>query len=205
MLATVTGLPLLQLSAGAGRIWRSGLSVHSRLSGARICYGRRWKALRGVLPRRFALRNFIRCSAVSGFKLHRCLELTDILASLTAVGCLIILLRVWAPKDDFQLEGDGPPHPRSTIPVGRIFAAWTPFALLVVCVLVWGLKPVQAELAHASLKFPRPGLHRLITRMPPVAVKVPLSTTPSTRSVGCPPPALRALWRQRCSPFWSQA
>jgi lactate permease len=44
-----------------------------------------------------------------------------------------------------------------------------PFALLVVCVLVWGLKPVQTQLGYAAWKFPWPGLHRLITRMPPVA------------------------------------
>ena len=96
-------------------------------------------------------------------------ELTDILASLTAVAVLIILMRFWQPSDTFRLEGDGPAHPRTEIPIGQIISAWTPFALLVVCVLVWGLKPVQAQLSHAALKFPWPGLHRLVTRMPPVA------------------------------------
>ena len=46
---------------------RSGLSVHSRLSGT--CHGR----LEGVARRsasRFALRNFIRCGAVPGIELH---------------------------------------------------------------------------------------------------------------------------------------
>ena len=167
MLATVTGLPLLQLSAGVGRIC-APVSLFIPAYLVLVMGG--WKALRGVLPAAFlcgisfASVQFLVSNYIGA-------ELTDILASLTAVGCLVVLLRTWAPKDKFQLEGDGPPHPHSTIPVGRILTAWTPFALLVVCVLVWGLKPVQAELAHASIKFPWPGLHRLITRMPPVAVK----------------------------------
>jgi lactate permease len=129
-----------------------------------------WKALRGVLPAallcgitfggvQFLVSNYIGA------------ELTDILASLTAVGALVILLRFWRPRDSFQLEGDGPAHPKTVIPLGQIVSAWTPFALLVICVLIWGLKPVQAQLGHLALKFPWPGLHRLITRMPPVAVR----------------------------------
>jgi lactate permease len=167
MLATVTGLPLLQLSAGVGRICAPvSLIIPAYLM---LVMGG-WRALRGVLPAallcgisfggvQFLVSNYVGA------------ELTDILASLTAVGTLVILLRVWSPRDSFQLEGDGPAHPRTVIPVGRIISAWTPFALLVICVLIWGLKPVQTQLGHLALKFPWPGLHRLITRMPPVAVR----------------------------------
>lgn len=167
MLASVTGLPLLQLSAGVGRICAPvSLFIPAYL----ILVMGGWKALRGVMPAAilcgvsFAGMQFLVSNYIGA-------ELTDILASLTAIGCLVVLLRIWQPKDTFQLEGDGPAHIQSEIPIGRILAAWTPFALLVVCVLVWGLKPVQAQLGHATLKFPWPGLHRLVTRMPPVAVK----------------------------------
>ncbi len=167
MLATVTGLPLLQLSAGVGRICAPvSLFIPAYL----ILVMGGWKALRGVLPAAvlcglsFGAVQFLVSNYIGA-------ELTDILASLTAVGCLIVLMRVWHPKDDYQLEGDGPAHIQTVIPARQIISAWMPFAFLVACVLVWGVKPVQAELGHFSLKFPWPGLHRLITRMPPVAVR----------------------------------
>ncbi len=167
MLAAVTGLPLLQLSAGVGRICAPvSLFIPAYL----ILVMGGWKALRGVMPAAvlcgvtFGGMQFLVSNYVGA-------ELTDILASLTAVGALVALLRVWHPKDDFRLEGDGPAHPRTAIPVGQIISAWTPFALLVICVLVWGLKPVQTQLGHVTLKFPWPGLHKLVTRMPPVVVR----------------------------------
>lgn len=167
MLAAVTGLPLLQLSAGVGRICAPvSLFIPAYL----ILVMGGWKALRGVMPAAvlcgvtFGGMQFLVSNYVGA-------ELTDILASLTAVGALVALLRVWHPRDDFRLEGDGPAHPRTTIPVGQIISAWTPFALLVICVLVWGLKPVQTQLGHVTLKFPWPGLHKLVTRMPPVVVR----------------------------------
>ncbi len=167
MLAAVTGLPLLQLSAGVGRICAPvSLFIPAYL----ILVMGGWKALRGVMPAAvlcgvtFGGMQFLVSNYVGA-------ELTDILASLTAVGALVALLRVWHPKDDFRLEGDGPAHPRTTIPVGQIISAWTPFALLVICVLVWGLKPVQTQLGHVTLKVPWPGLHKLVTRMPPVVVR----------------------------------
>jgi lactate permease len=165
MLATVTGLPLLQLSAGVGRICAPvSLFIPAYL----ILVMGGWKALRGVLPAalvcgitfggmQFFISNFVGA------------ELTDILASLTAVVALVVLMRFWHPRDSFQLEGDGEAHPRTTLATRQIVSAWTPFALLVVCVLIWG--QVQTQLGHASIKFPWPGLHRLITRMPPVAVR----------------------------------
>ena len=167
MLATVTGLPLLQLSAGVGRICAP---VSLFIPGYLVMVMGGWKALKGVLPAAlicgisFAGMQFVISNFVGA-------ELTDILASLTAVTCLVILLRMWKPRDTFHLEGDGPLQPTKSIPVGQILYAWTPFALLVACVLIWGVKPVQAQLGHASIKFPWPGLHRLILRMPPVVTK----------------------------------
>jgi lactate permease len=167
MLATVTGLPLLQLSAGVGRICAPvSLFVPAYL----VLVMGGWKALRGVLPAailcgvsfggvQFLVSNYIGA------------ELTDIMASLTAVGALVILLRVWHPADAFRLADDGPAPPRTIIPAGKTIRAWTPFALLVVCVLLWGVPSIKAQLSHATHQFPWPGLHRLVLRTPPVAAK----------------------------------
>jgi lactate permease len=47
--------------------------------------------------------------------------------------------------------------------------AWAPYALLVVCVLLWGYKPLQAQFNRVSIVYNWPGLHNTIERMPPVA------------------------------------
>ncbi len=167
MLATVTGLPLLALSADVGRVC-APVSLFIPAYLVLVMGG--WRALRGVFPAAalcgisFAGMQFLISNYVGA-------ELTDILASLTAIFCLIVLLKMWKPSDEFRLEGDGEIPAGVSIPVGRVIWAWTPFALLVACVLIWGLKPVQTQLGLATLKFPWPGLHRMVMRMPPVAVK----------------------------------
>ncbi len=166
-LASITGLPLLKLSAGVGRICAPvSLIIPAYL----IMVMGGWKALRGVLPAvilcgvsfagvQFVVSNFIGP------------ELTDILASLAAISVLVVLLRLWRPKDQFKLPGDGPAHPYTHIPTADALMAWAPYGLLVVCILFWSYKPVQVQMAHASLKFAWPGLHNLVMKMPPVTTK----------------------------------
>jgi L-lactate permease len=127
-----------------------------------------WRALSGVLPAaalcgvmfggtQFLVSNFIGP------------ELTDIFASLAAMGSLVVLLKVWKPKDKFQMAGDGPARPRTEIGTGEAWVAWTPFILLVICVLVWGL--LKPQLNKYSISIEWPGLHNLIQKMPPVVAK----------------------------------
>ena len=163
-LASVTGLPLARLSAGVGRICAPvSLFIPAYL----ILVMGGWKALRGVLPAAilcgvsFAGTQFLVSNFVGP-------ELTDILSSLAAIVCLLVLFQIWKPKDQFHLPGDGPKTPLLQMPSAEVWLAWAPFALLVACVLIWGLKPVKAQFGAAALKFPWPGLHNLIQRMPPV-------------------------------------
>lgn len=163
-LASTTKLPLMQLGAGVGRICAPvSLIIPAYL----VAVMGGWKALRGVLPAaiscgvvfagvQFGVSNFIGP------------ELTDILSSLSAIGVLVILLRVWRPKDNFKLEGDGPAHPYTSMQLGETLHAWTPFVLLVVCVLFWTFKPVQTHMLAMAIRFPWPGLHNLVQKMPPV-------------------------------------
>jgi L-lactate transport len=164
-LQKVTGLSLLRLSAGVGRICAPvSLIVPAYL----VLVMGGWRALSGVLPAavvcgvmfggtQFLVSNFIGP------------ELTDILSSLAAMGSLVILLKVWKPKDKFQLSGDGPVRPQVVIAAGDALLAWTPFILLVVCVLTWGL--MKPQLTRYSIVFEWPGLHNLIQKMPPVVPK----------------------------------
>ncbi len=153
-LATVTGLPLARLSADVGRICAP---VSCLLPAYIVVVMSGWKGLRGILGAalgcglafggtQFIVSNFIGP------------ELTDILSSLAAIITLTAIERF-----------SGRERLRTDLPARAILRAWTPYALLVVCVLLWGIKPVQAALQHVSLVFPWPGLHNRIERMPPVA------------------------------------
>ncbi len=163
-LAGITGLPLQSLSAGVGRICAPvSLIVPAYL----IVVMGGWKALRGVLPAAaacgvaFAATQFFVSNFIGP-------QLTDILSSLAAMGSIVLLLRWWAPKDSFSLEGDTSASVAIRHPAGQIFRAWMPYLLLVVFVLLWGSAPVKAVLNTATLQFAWPGLHNLIERAAPV-------------------------------------
>ena len=49
--------------------------------------------------------------------------------------------------------------------------AWLPYGLLVVCVLLWGYKPVHAWLDSASIPIPWPFLHNVVRRVPPIVAR----------------------------------
>ena len=168
MLQTITKLPLDRLSAGVGRICAPiSLIVPAYL----IMVMGGWPALRGVLPAailcgvafagtQFTVSNFVGP------------ELTDILASLAAIGSLIVLFKLWHPKDSFELPGEhatagthaAPKHHTS----GEVFMAWLPYLLLVAFVLVWATKPVKASLDLETIKFAWPGLHNQVNQTAPV-------------------------------------
>ena len=171
-LAVTTGLPLDRLSAGVGRICAPvSLFVPAYL----ILVMSGWKGLKGVLPAAamcgiaFAGTQFL----VSNFMGP---QLTDILASMAAMGAMLLV--IW--------RRGGPPRKHS----GReIRLAWTPYMLLVVFVLLWGYKPLQAELNKFNILVNWPGLHNLVQRMPPVVAEARAVSPPSSTSPGSPPPA----------------
>jgi len=167
-LAGITGLPLDRLSAAVGRICAP---VSLMVPGYLIVVMGGWKALRGVLPAaavcgiafggtQFLVSNFVGP------------QLTDILASLAAMGAMVVLFKLWKPRDRFTLEGPHTPHvPPPHHTAGALLSAWGPYGLLVIFVLLWGYKPVQAHLSSANLVFGWPWLHNTIQRMPPAAGK----------------------------------
>jgi len=119
-------------------------------------------------------------------------ELTDIMSSLTCIVVMVFVLKLWKPKTIMRLEGDKP----ATLSVsrhtpGQILVAWMPYLLLVVFVLVWGHPPYKHQINEwadtlipaswptvpgsdkplAAVRLMVPGLHNLITRIPPVVAK----------------------------------
>jgi lactate permease len=111
-------------------------------------------------------------------------DLTDIMSSLTCIVVMVAVLKLWRPKRIMRLETDRPvaatPNRHSA---AAIFMAWSPYLLLVLFVLAVGAPVVKNAIdrqTHAMLpaslpKSPTvmnglfvPGLHNMITRIPPV-------------------------------------
>jgi lactate permease len=167
-LAGITGLPIARLSAGVGRVCAPvSLIVPAYL----ILVMGGWKALRGVLPAAAA------CGiAFGGTQLLISNfvgpQLTDILASLAAMGVLVALFTMWKPSDEFTLAGQHTPQhlpPRHS--TRELVVAWGPYALLVIFVLLWGVKDVQVHLNRVNAVCRWPWLHNTIERLPPAVGK----------------------------------
>jgi lactate permease len=161
-LAVTTGLPIDRLSAGVGRICAPVSLFIPAYMIAVICG---WKGLRGVMPAAvvcgvaFAATQFLVSNFIGP-------QLTDILASMASMGALVILFRVWKPRDTFDF-GHAPAQ-RVRVRGRETLLAWTPYITLVVLVLLWGYQPFLRQLNSLTIPIPWPGLHNLVQRMPPV-------------------------------------
>ena len=118
-------------------------------------------------------------------------ELTDIMSSLTCIAVMVLVLKLWKPKQIMRLEGD---KPVSTVmekhSAGQVFMAWLPYMLLVVAVLLLGEPSIKSKVnawtdgfmpdsvRYEAVEHPTPtgrlnrisvpGLHNMITQVPPV-------------------------------------
>jgi lactate permease len=97
------------------------------------------------------------------------------LASVTAgIGTLLalaIFLKIWKPAQIWRYPGEPPVQQAEKLGAGVVLRAWSPFILLTISVVVWGLAPVIKLLDTVSWKGPVPGLHNLVFRMPPVTLE----------------------------------
>jgi len=182
-LANVTGLPVLALSAMVGTLCAM-ISVF--IPGYLIVVMAGWKRAVEVLPAILACGlSFAGMQYYVSNNLGP--ELTDIASSLTCIVVMVVVLKVWTPKTIMRLEGDKPATlTASKHSMGELFAGWLPYLLLVVFVLTWGEPDIKAAIdrwTHSILpsflpvsgtglnNLEVPGLHNLITRMPPVTAK----------------------------------
>jgi len=179
-LAGITGLPVLLLSSMVGRLCAI-VSMIIPVYLVVVMAG--WRKTLDVLPAvvvcgvSFATVLFT-VSNVMGP------ELADILSSLSCIACMVLVLKLWKPRTTFHLAGEQPAtvvaHRHAT---SEVAAAWSPYLLLVVFVLLWGHLPVKRAIdqftngllpsflprnATALNGLNVPGLHNLITRVPPV-------------------------------------
>ena len=115
--------------------------------------------------------------------------LTDVLAGLCSVLAVVLFLRVWHPKSRFLLASEraalaGPGAMVSQEPPAHVYhypytraqtiRAWVPWALLILCVGLWGWPQYRTFLNNlvpgvTLVNIQMPFLHNLVQRMPPVA------------------------------------
>jgi lactate permease len=179
-LAAVTGLPVLPLSAMVGRLCAM---ISLFIPGYLIIVMAGLRRALEVLPAivacgvSFATIQFVVSNYVGP-------ELTDIMSSLTCIVVMVAVLKLWKPAKIMRLEGDKPITVAAKTHSGtEIFTAWLPYLLLVAFVLAWGEPTIKAVIDRWTdgllpsflPKNPGtlnglnvPGLHNLITRVPPV-------------------------------------
>jgi lactate permease len=91
--------------------------------------------------------------------------LPDVIAGVGSIVCLIIFLKFWKPKNTWRF----PNEPAPTINIdekytsGQIIRAWSPFILLTLIIIAWGMQPIK-ELFNSvgQVQFEFPGLHNVI-------------------------------------------
>lgn len=91
--------------------------------------------------------------------------LPDVLAGLGSIICLMIFLRFWKPKSSwrFKEEDAETAAPNVSYTNAAILKAWSPFIILTLMVIAWGLQPVKDALnAIGLIQFQIPGLHNEI-------------------------------------------
>ncbi len=164
-LAGITGLPIDALSSMTGRLCAL-IAIIIPTYMVVIMSG-----MRGALE---VLPPIVACSVtfagvLFGVTNYIGPEVAVILASIAALLAMVVVMKVWKPATVFRLEGDTEVSTAALKhTTGEIVMAWSPYILLVVFVLAWRFPPVQAFLGSFSVVFPVPGLHDMITRVPPL-------------------------------------
>ena len=186
-LASITGLPLLDLSAMVGRqMFLFSLIVPFWLL---IAYCG-WRRMLEVWPATLLAGLTFSVLQLVISNLHGP-WLTAIVSSVGSILALILFLRVWQPKrimhvneaplsrGDERVPVASADHPeeadeaviRSSEPPTRraVAKAWMPWLILTITVFVWGAPQVKGALDSLfSLELHVPGLDKVVLRIPPV-------------------------------------
>ncbi|HEF3557687.1 TPA: L-lactate permease [Campylobacter upsaliensis] len=64
-------------------------------------------------------------------------ELPDIVSAVVSLAYTTIFLKFWSPKNIFRLDDLTDFSHHTQLEFGKVFKAWLPFILLIVCIIVW--------------------------------------------------------------------
>ena len=91
--------------------------------------------------------------------------LPDVMAGIASIICLIILLRYWKPKSiwRFSEESQQTINAEKKYSAGEVLTAWSPFIIMTMFIIGWGLQPVKDALNSIGIiKFDIPGLNAIM-------------------------------------------
>src|SRR5262249_31373528 len=134
-LASVTGLPESDLSAMIGRILPiTGVIVPFWMVRVMVPWKKVWEVWPAILMFgvSFSATQFLWSNFVDS-------NLVDIASGASCLLVMVVFLKIWKPKGAEAAAQ----HPHTG---GEVFRAWTPFIILSVFVLLWGLPVVKNKL-----------------------------------------------------------
>ena len=179
-LATVTGLDPNILGAMVGR----QLPVFSLIVPVWVVWAfAGFRGMKDVWPAilvtglSFAIPQFVISNYINPW-------IVDIGASLISMGCMILFLRVWQPKQlwlspalrgkDESTETMTAPKPMDKTPLTQteLFSALLPWIIVCIVMLIWGNGAFKSWANSIfTWNYPVPDLHDMINKVPPVAEK----------------------------------
>lgn len=92
-------------------------------------------------------------------------SLPDIISGIGSIVCLVVFLRFWKPKQTWRFKDEPIPTEETshTYTRAQIFRAWSPFVILTIMMIAWGIQPVKAALNYwGMIEFKIPSLHQAI-------------------------------------------
>jgi lactate permease len=179
-LASVTGLDPYTLGAMVGR----QLPLFSLLVPFWVVWAfAGWKGMKDIWPAilvtglSFAIPQFVISNYINPW-------IVDIGASLISMGCLILFLKVWQPRQlwlspalrghDESASTMTAPKPMDKTPLtqAELWGALLPWIIVCVVMLIWGNQAFKTWAnAIFTWNYPVPELHNMINKVPPVAAK----------------------------------
>lgn len=93
--------------------------------------------------------------------------LPDVIAGLASIISLMALLRYWHPKTTWHFQEEPPQtlETRNNYTTGQIVRAWSPFLIMTLMIIAWGMQPVKDALNYiGQIKFYVPGLKDSIVK-----------------------------------------
>jgi lactate permease len=91
--------------------------------------------------------------------------LPDVLAGIASIVCMMILLKYWKPQVVWRFQEEPQQTLESTLKysMGEVARAWSPFIIMTLFIIAWGLDPVKGALNSIGiLKFEIPGLNTIL-------------------------------------------
>lgn len=91
--------------------------------------------------------------------------LPDVIAGIVSIVSLMVLLRFWKPKSIWRFNNEPPLAitAKKSYSAGKILKAWSPFIILTLIILTWGIQSVRDALDSIGLiQFNFPELNNMI-------------------------------------------